>query len=50
MLDLSKAFDSDLSKAFDSVHHQILMNKCLKLNIDPFWLEDYLSNRVHSVV
>ena len=39
----------DLSKAFDSVHHQILMNKCLKLNIDPFWFEDYLSNRVQSV-
>ena len=39
----------DLSKAFDSVHHQILISKCSKLNIDPFWFEDYLDNRCQSV-
>ena len=39
----------DLSKAFDSVSHQILLSKCSKLNIDPFWFEDYLKNRVQSV-
>ena len=39
----------DLSKAFDSVNHQILMEKCQDLNIDSFWLENYLENRVQSV-
>ena len=39
----------DLSKAFDSVSHQILLDKCCKLNIDSFWFEDYLKNRVQSV-
>ena len=36
----------DLSKAFDSVYHQILLDKCDKLNIDSFWFEIYLKNRV----
>ncbi len=39
----------DLSKAFDSVHHDILLQRCLKLHIDPFWIQDYLSNRTQSV-
>lgn len=39
----------DLSKAFDSVHHQILIDKCDKVNIDSFWFENYLKNRVQSV-
>lgn len=39
----------DLSKAFDSVSHQILLEKCRKVYIDPFWFEDYLKNRVQSV-
>ena len=39
----------DLSKAFDSVSHDILINKCLKLNIDPFWFDSYLSDRTQSV-
>ena len=39
----------DLSKAFDSVSHQILLKKCSKVNIDSFWFEDYLKNRIQSV-
>ena len=39
----------DLSKAFDSVSHRILLEKCCKLNIDSFWFEDYLKNRIQSV-
>lgn len=39
----------DLSKAFDSVDHSILLNKCLKLRIDPFWFDNYLGNRSQSV-
>ena len=39
----------DLSKAFDSVNHQILIEKCEHLNIDSFWFENYLQNRVQSV-
>jgi len=39
----------DLSKAFDSVNHEILLKRCLKLRIDPFWIQDYLSNRTQSV-
>ena len=39
----------DLSKAFDSVNHNILINKCIKLNIDPTWFKEYLSNRKQSV-
>ena len=39
----------DLSKAFDSVSHDILLNKCKMLNIDPSWFQEYLSNRYQSV-
>ncbi len=39
----------DLSKAFDSVSHQILLRKCSDLNIDNFWLNNYLQNRTQSV-
>ena len=39
----------DLSKAFDSVSHDILLRKCRQLNIDEFWFEDYLSDRMQSV-
>ncbi len=39
----------DLSKAFDSVNHKILLNKCKKLNISKFWLDNYLTNRTMSV-
>lgn len=39
----------DLSKAFDSVSHDILLSKCLKLKIDPFWFNNYLNNRTQSV-
>ena len=39
----------DLSKAFDSVSHQVLLTKCNDLNIDKFWFENYLGDRVQSV-
>ena len=39
----------DLSKAFDSVSHEILLEKCIDFNIDQFWFENYLSDRVQSV-
>ena len=39
----------DLSKAFDSVHHQIMMDKLAKVNVDSFWFKSYISNRVQSV-
>ena len=39
----------DLSKAFDSVNHNILLEKCQKLRIDPRWFRSYLSNRRQSV-
>ena len=39
----------DLSKAFDSVSHSMLICKCLKSNIDPFWFQCYLSDRTQSV-
>lgn len=39
----------DLSKAFDSVNHEILLQKCMLLNIDPFWFQSYLKNRMQSV-
>ena len=39
----------DLSKAFDSLDHDILLNKCKMLNIDPSWFRAYLSNRYQSV-
>ena len=39
----------DLSKAFDSVSHPILLRKCYKLHIDPFWFHSYLSDRTQSV-
>ena len=39
----------DLSKAFDSVNHKVLIKKCLDLNIDSFWFENYLENRTQSV-
>lgn len=38
-----------MSKAFDSVNHKMLLTKMKKLNIDPFWFQDYLSNRTQSV-
>ncbi len=39
----------DLSKAFDSVHHEILVQKLTKVNINPFWFRDYLHNRTQAV-
>ena len=39
----------DLSKAFDSVSHRILLTKCSDMNIDQFWFENYLSDRIQSV-
>ena len=39
----------DLSKAFDSVSHDMLIRKCINLNIDPFWFKNYLSKRTQSV-
>ena len=39
----------DLSKAFDSVNHEVLLQKCSKLAIDPFWFQDYLKDRIQSV-
>ena len=39
----------DLSKAFDSVCHKTLVQKCNQLNIDEFWFNDYLSDRIQSV-
>ena len=40
---------SDLSKAFDNVSYDILINKCIKLNIVPFWFGSYLSDKTQSV-
>ena len=39
----------DLSKAFDSVHHPTLIRKLDKVNIDSFWFESYLGERIQSV-
>ena len=39
----------DLSKAFDSVCHTILLQKLNHVNVDEFWFDDYLANRVQSV-
>ncbi len=39
----------DLSKAFDSVSHDMLIRKCINLNIDPFWFTNYLSKKTQSV-
>ena len=39
----------DLSKVFDSVSHPTFIRKCLKLNIDSFWLLSYLSHKTQSV-
>ena len=39
----------DLSKAFDSVNHNILLEKCRKVNVDPSWFESYLNGRCQSV-
>lgn len=39
----------DLSKAFDSVNHEFLIDKCIKLKIEPFWFKDFLQNRSQSV-
>ncbi len=39
----------DLSKTFDSVNNFILLNKCASINIDSFWLSNYLKNRAQSV-
>ena len=39
----------DLSKAFDSVSNNILLKKCMDLNIDPGWFKSYLEDRYQSV-
>ncbi len=39
----------DLSKAFDSVNHNKLYEKLAKVNVDPFWFQDYLDNRNQKV-
>ncbi len=39
----------DLSEAFDSVSHVVLLQKCVKLNIDPFWFQSYFNERPQSV-
>ncbi len=39
----------DLSKAFDSVSRSILLRKCVKLDIDLHWFNNYLVNRTQSV-
>ena len=43
----------DLKKAFDTVPHQSLMEKLVRLNLNPFilqWLCSYLTNRQQKVV
>ena len=43
----------DLKKAFDTVPHQSLMEKFVRLNLNPFilqWLCSYLTNRQQKVV
>lgn len=37
----------DLSKAFDSVSHDRLIDKCVKLHIDSFWFQSYLTKRTY---
>ncbi len=39
----------DLSKAFDSVSHSVLSSTCAQLNLDSFWLADYVNNITQSV-
>ncbi len=39
----------DLSKAFESISHDNLLSKCTKLNIDNFWLANYIKDRSQSV-
>lgn len=39
----------DLFKTFDTVYHDILVTKRMKMNVDPFWLKDYLKNRSQCV-
>ena len=39
----------DLSKAFDSVSHEVLLDKCAKLNIDNFWFKSYMHKRSQSI-
>ena len=39
----------DLSKAFDSVCHSVLLKKCTKLNVDPYWFDSYLRDRTQAV-
>ncbi len=39
----------DLSKPFDSVSHDILINKCAKVKIDSFWINNYINNSTQPV-
>ena len=39
----------DLSKAFDSVHHNTLMEKLTKAQVDNFWFNDYLKSTSQQV-
>lgn len=39
----------DFSKDIIRVKHSILIEKCIKLNIDPIWIRDYLTNRSQAV-
>ncbi len=39
----------DLSKAVVSVSHDMLIRKCINLNMDPVWFNNNLSKRTQSV-
>ena len=39
----------DLSKAFDSVHHDTLLKKLAKAQVDTFWFNHYLKDRSQAV-
>lgn len=44
--DVSLLILSDLSKSFDTVNYKTLLNKCSVLDIDDYWFNNYLNERI----